>query len=297
MDDTGRLIEAGAHPQPLARGEGDPLRDMRTKDLVTELAGKGRLLVRKEIELAKAEIKADVRREIRMAGGLGVAGLCALFTVQLLLVAVVLALMEGGVLPGWAAALVVAAVVLAVGTAAGLWGWAKRVRVPLDTTRRSLKEDVRWAKEQIRVNRAPSNGSPRDGDVGRVAGEIDVLRHELGGLVSELDRRRHEALDVRLQMRRHPVLVAAVATVAALLVGGAIALVVRDARQRRHPTRRAREVRDAFSRLVSNPRQVASQPSISNKVATAVGVAIATTVAKRLLDRAVTPAAKAQRAR
>jgi uncharacterized membrane protein YqjE len=148
MDDTGRLIEAGAHPAPV-RGAADPLRGMRTRDLVSELASKGRLLARKEIELAKAEIKADLRREARMAGGLGVAGLCALFTVQLLLVAVVLALMEGGVLPGWAAALVVAAVVLAVGTAAGLWGWATRVRTPLDTTRRSLREDVRWAKEQV----------------------------------------------------------------------------------------------------------------------------------------------------
>ena len=148
MDDTGTLIEAGAHPSA-PRGAGDPLRGMRTKDLVTELARKASLLARKEVELAKAEVKADVRREIRMAGGLGVAGLCALFTVQLLLVAVVLALMEGGILPGWAAALVVAAVVLAIGTAAGLWGWARRVRKPLDTSRRSLKEDVRWAKEQI----------------------------------------------------------------------------------------------------------------------------------------------------
>lgn len=147
MDHTGRLIDAGAHPK--APRSQDPLRRMRTKDLVTEMATKGRLLVRKEVELAKAEVKADLRREIKTASGLGVAGLCALFTVQLLLVAVVLALMEGGVLPGWAAALVVAAVVLAIGTAAGLWGWAKRVRKPLDTTRRSLREDVRWAKEQI----------------------------------------------------------------------------------------------------------------------------------------------------
>jgi uncharacterized membrane protein YqjE len=147
MDETGRLIDAGAHPA--APRTADPLRRMPTKDLVTEVARKGGLLARKEVELAKAEIKADLRREVRMAGGLGVAGLCALFTVQLLLVAVVLALMEGGVLPGWAAALVVAAIVLAVGTGAGLWGWAKRVRKPLDTTRRSLREDVRWAKEQI----------------------------------------------------------------------------------------------------------------------------------------------------
>ena len=127
----------------------DPLRGMRTRDLVTELARKGSLLARKEIELAKAELKADVRAEIRTAGGLGVAGLCGILTVQLLLVAIVLALMEGEVLPGWAAALLVAAVVLAIGTGVGFWGWARRVKKPLDTTRRSLREDVRWAKEQI----------------------------------------------------------------------------------------------------------------------------------------------------
>jgi uncharacterized membrane protein YqjE len=148
MDDTGRLIEAGAHAAP-PRGADDPLRHMRTKELVTELARKASLLARKEIELAKTELRADIRSEIRMASGLGVAGLCAIFTIQLLLVAVVLALMEAGVLPGWAAALAVAAVVLAIGTGVGLWGWARRVKQPLDTTRRSLKEDVRWAKEQI----------------------------------------------------------------------------------------------------------------------------------------------------
>lgn len=153
MDQTERLIEAGVHPRPQT-GEGtaappDPLRGMRTRDLVTELARKASLLARKEIELAKVELKADVRSEIKMASGLGVAGLCAIFTVQLLLTAGVLALMEAGVLPGWAAALVVAAVVLAIGTGVGLWGWGRRVRKPLDSTRRSLEEDVRWAKERM----------------------------------------------------------------------------------------------------------------------------------------------------
>jgi uncharacterized membrane protein YqjE len=149
MNDTGGLSEAGAHPGAPSRGVPDPLRDMRTRDLVGELARKASLLARKEIELAKAEVRADLRREVRMASGLGVAGLCAVLTLQLLLLAVVLALMEGNVLPGWAAALVVGAVVLAIGSVAGLWGWARRVRKPLDSTRRSLREDVRWAKEQI----------------------------------------------------------------------------------------------------------------------------------------------------
>ncbi len=125
------------------------LRRMPLRDLIAELAGTGRELVRKEVQLARVEARKDLRAEVQMAGGLGVAGVCALLVVQLLLVAVVLALMEGGVLPGWASALVVAAVVLLVGTAAGLWGWHRRVRRPLETTRRSVREGVRWAKGQV----------------------------------------------------------------------------------------------------------------------------------------------------
>jgi uncharacterized membrane protein YqjE len=147
MDEHGRLIEAGARRTGTVRV--DPLRGASTKDLVTQLAQKASLLAKKEIELAKAELKEDLRSEVKMASGLGVAGVCALVTLQLLLTAIVFALFEGGVLPGWAASLVVAAVVLAIGTAAGLWGWAKRVRKPLDATRRSIHENVRFAKERI----------------------------------------------------------------------------------------------------------------------------------------------------
>lgn len=146
MDQHERLTEAGAQARPRAV---DPLRGMATKDLVTALARKASLLARKEVELAKAELKSDVRAEIKAASGLGAAGVCAILTLQLLLTAIVLALMEAGVLPGWAAALVVAAVVLAIGTIAGLVGWAKRVRKPMETTRRSVQDNVRWAKERI----------------------------------------------------------------------------------------------------------------------------------------------------
>ncbi len=148
MDEHGRLIEAGAAKMPAPRPL-DPMRSASTKDLVTQLARKASLLAKKEVELAKAEVKADLRSEIKMASGLGIAGVCALMTLQLLLTAIVFALFEAQVMPGWAASLVVAAVVLAIGTAAGLWGWAKRVTKPLDTTRRSLQENVRFAKERI----------------------------------------------------------------------------------------------------------------------------------------------------
>jgi hypothetical protein len=133
------------------------------------------------------------------------------------------------------------------------------------------------------------NGSPR-GDVGRVSGEIDTLRNELGGLVAELDRRRHEALDLGLQVRRHPVVVAAVATALALILGGSVALIVHTRREHRRPTVRARETRRALARLFDHPDRVAAEPSVANKVATAVAVAVATALVKRLLDRKRPPA-------
>jgi hypothetical protein len=48
--------------------------------------------------------------------------------------------------------------------------------------------------------------------------EIGRLRDDLDAMIGELDRRRHEALDVRLQLRRHSGVVAAVGGVAVVLV-------------------------------------------------------------------------------
>ena len=123
------------------------LEQLSTRELVAHTLENVALLVKKEIELARSELRADLKAEVAMAKGLGVAGLCALFAVNLMLVAVALAL--GTVMPEWAAALLVAAAVLAVGTVAGLVGWGKRVRDLLPATRRTLKEDVQWAKERI----------------------------------------------------------------------------------------------------------------------------------------------------
>jgi hypothetical protein len=137
----------GTAPHPPPRD--DRLRGIPLRDLVTEAARKASELARKEVELAREELRADLRTEIRMASGLGIAGICALIGVELLLTALVLGLMEARVLPGWAAALLVAGAVLVIGAGAGLWGWARRVRRPLDSTRRSLQENVRWARGQV----------------------------------------------------------------------------------------------------------------------------------------------------
>ncbi len=124
-------------------------------------------------------------------------------------------------------------------------------------------------------------------DVHRVEGEIDTLRRDLGRLVSELDRRRHELLDVRLQVRKHPRVVAGAAVGAALLVGGIVAVAVGNRRRHARPVTRARDARRALARLLDHPDRVAAEPSVGVKIATAVGVAAGSVLARRVAERFV----------
>jgi uncharacterized membrane protein YqjE len=149
---SGNKLDVAQTVQPAVAARGGledrlALERMTNRELISHTLQTAMELAKKEIELAKVELKADVKAEVDMAKGLGVAGLCAIWAVSLMLVAVAFALAT--VVPGWAAALIVAAVVLAVGTVAGLVGWGKRVKKPLETTLRTLKEDARWAKERM----------------------------------------------------------------------------------------------------------------------------------------------------
>jgi len=120
---------------------------LSTLALVREIAAQATLLVRKQVELARTEIKSDARAEAKMAGGLGIAAVGAIITVTLLLVTAVLALAL--VMPAWAAGLIVSGVVAAaVGIVAGV-SWHRRVRQPLARSRNELRADVRFAKERF----------------------------------------------------------------------------------------------------------------------------------------------------
>ena len=118
-----------------------------TRALVGEIGSHLVHLAQSEVELARAELASDVRSGRRAMVGLGVATVAALVGLTLLLVAAVLAL--AALMPGWLAALLVAAVVFGVGAAAGYVGWKRRPRSPLALTRKSLKEDWEWLKEQV----------------------------------------------------------------------------------------------------------------------------------------------------
>ena len=78
-----------------------------------------------------------------------------------------------------------------------------------------------------------TNGTGRDSD--RLRADIDATHRRLEGLLGELDRRRREAFDLKLQMRRHPVAFAVGAALVLAAVGGGTSLaLVRIQRRRRH---------------------------------------------------------------
>ena len=70
----------------------------------------------------------------------------------------------------------------------------------------------------------PASTSIADGAAspGQIERDIESLRSELGELMEELDRRRHEVLDLRLQIRRHGALIALGVTAAIAVGGGAV---------------------------------------------------------------------------
>ena len=69
-------------------------------------------------------------------------------------------------------------------------------------------------------------------EVSALRNEIEVIRDDLGEYISELDRRRHDALDLKLQFRKHKELVLSMGVGLVAVVGGLIAWRVRAARHR-----------------------------------------------------------------
>jgi ABC-type multidrug transport system fused ATPase/permease subunit len=120
---------------------------LSTRQLLTRLLETVSLLVTKEVELARAEIRADIKAELSMVALLIAAGVVAVFAVNMLLVSAVFALTVW--IPGWLAALALAGVLLAVGAVLALVGWQRRVSTPMAVTRKIVKEEVQWAKERL----------------------------------------------------------------------------------------------------------------------------------------------------
>jgi uncharacterized membrane protein YqjE len=130
------------------------LRDRGAGELLKELSDHTTTLVRKEIELAKAELGEKGKKAGQGAGMFGGAGLFGVLALGALTTCIIVALDSAMEL--WLAALIVAVVYGAIAGILALVG-RNKVReagppVPEQATE-SVKEDVEWAKTRARSGR------------------------------------------------------------------------------------------------------------------------------------------------
>jgi hypothetical protein len=115
--------------------------------------------------------------------------------------------------------------------------------------------------------------------------DIEHLRIRLDHSLAELDRRRHELMDVRLQMRRHPAVFIGAGAVVVLLLGG-VGFAIYRARKREEIPERAKRLRIAFGRAVDQPHKVArGDAPVWEKIVAAVGTTIAVSLTKKIIER------------
>jgi uncharacterized membrane protein YqjE len=130
------------------------LRERGTGELLKELSDHTTTLVRKEIELAKAELGEKGKKAGMGAGMFGGAGLFGVFAFAALTTCIIVALDSAMEL--WLAALIVAVVYGAIAGVLALQGRNKVKEatppVPEQATE-SVKEDVQWAKTRSRSGR------------------------------------------------------------------------------------------------------------------------------------------------
>jgi hypothetical protein len=147
---NGGVGQNASNGTPGAAALGPPPRTKRPLGAVITSAIDGtRTLVKKQVELAKIEMTEAVSVRAKGAGMLAAAGVMALYALGFVAAAgsVALAL----VLPAWAANLIVAAVFVAIAGVLALVGRKAIKNAPTtpEQTQETLKEDARWARQQL----------------------------------------------------------------------------------------------------------------------------------------------------
>jgi hypothetical protein len=117
--------------------------------VVTSAIDNTRTLVKKQVELVKIEMTEAVSVRAKGAGMMAGAAVMALYALGFLAAAGAVALAL--VLPAWAANLIVAAVFVAIAGTLALIGRNAIKNAPTtpEQTQETLKEDARWARQQI----------------------------------------------------------------------------------------------------------------------------------------------------
>lgn len=142
--DTRSRVPAEA-PRANGAGPGEP----SLADLLGNLMTDAQTLVRKEIELARAELSGEIDKAKQAGIALGAGAAVAAVGALLLVIMVVQVLIAWGLAP-WLAYLIVGGLLTAVGALALMAGLRRAQSVdPLPReTIDTVREDVQWLKEQ-----------------------------------------------------------------------------------------------------------------------------------------------------
>jgi len=136
--------------------------------------------------------------------------------------------------------------------------------------------------------RQEDRAAGRPGSSRRIEEELSTLRGEIGNLLGELDRRRRELFDLRLQVRRHPVAIPLAVLALGVILTGSVALRVRRKTRRRRTAHQARQLWRALGRMADHPERVGrGEPTPGEKILVAIGTTAATLLVKRALELAV----------
>jgi hypothetical protein len=138
---------------PPGPDQGD-LRERPLGELLKQLSEQTTRLVRQELELAKAELTQKGKQAGAGAGLFGAAGAIGFLALAALTTCFILAL--NAVMPAWLAALLVAVVYGVVAAVLAMRGRAKvkQATPPVpEQTIETVKEDVEWAKTQMRSDK------------------------------------------------------------------------------------------------------------------------------------------------
>ena len=118
--------------------------------ILASVVGGFGILARKHVELAKIEAAEAVSVRGKGAGMMAGAAVVAMYAIGFLFAAGAAALAL--VVPVWAAILIVAALMFLVAWVLVMLGrrTIKSAPAPVERTQEALKEDMRWAKQQIK---------------------------------------------------------------------------------------------------------------------------------------------------
>ncbi|HEU4438571.1 MAG TPA: hypothetical protein VFT36_04945 [Methylomirabilota bacterium] len=127
--------------------------------------------------------------------------------------------------------------------------------------------------------------TPASRDPRVIEREIRGHRGELSTLVGELNRRRHELTDVKLQLRRHTLGIATSVLAGGLVLAGSVAYARWRTRQYNTLAARSGRLREAMGRMIDRPERVATEPTAAQRVLASAGSALAAILIKLVIER------------